>query len=90
MASDRVLTIGDAVTLTEWAQKNSRLMWLDHRGEPAKGTARSIGDVVGNFTPEKDVRDAFLRITTAMGFEWFLPMEQAMAMQREGTLVADS
>jgi hypothetical protein len=89
--SDRTLTIADAVALADiisWCQRNARLAWLDERDELAYGTARSIGDSLGNFlTNGDDVRDAFVRITTAMGFEWFVPMSDVLARHQAGTMV---
>lgn len=89
----RTLTIPDVIALAEiarWCQTTARLTWLDDRGDLAYGTARSIGDQNGGLLARcEDVRDAFLRITTAAGFEWFLPVAVAIVRQQAGTMVAD-
>lgn len=92
--TDRILTIADAVALADvvrWVQCNARLRWLDDRGEIAEGTARSIGDDRGNFLASTDdVRDAYVRITTAMGWEWFPRMAEVIERHRAGTMVRDA
>jgi hypothetical protein len=89
----RVLTVHDAILIgdiAEWAIHNSKLLWLDDRGEVQTGTARSIGDNQGNLLGRGvDVRDAFLRITTAMGWEWFVPMAEVIERHRIGTMMPD-
>jgi hypothetical protein len=89
----RILTIQDTTALAEiigWCQRTDRLMWLDDRGDVAYGTARSIGDANGNFLAAgEDVRDAYVRITTAMGFEWFVLVAEVMVRQQEGTMVRE-
>lgn len=92
--TERILTVGEAVnlaTIIGWAQGNLRLSWLDDRGDVAEGTARSIGDEQGNFlNGTDDVRDGFLRITTASGFEWFVPMADVLDRVQQGTMVQSS
>lgn len=88
----RTLTLTEAVelaTVIGWAQRNARLRWLDDRGDIHEGTARSIGDDRGMFTQGADVRDCHLRITTAMGFEWFVPMSDVISRVHGSTMVAD-
>jgi hypothetical protein len=89
----RALTIADAVTIADvisWCQHNARLAWVDHRGDVACGTARSIGDERGNLLgADDDVRDGFVHITTAAGWEWFVPMADVMAWHRAGMMVRD-
>jgi hypothetical protein len=89
----RPLTIPDAVTIADiirWCQTCARLTWLDDRGDLAHGTARSIGDERGGFAgPTDDVRDCHVRITTAAGWEWFVPMADVIARHRAGTMVQD-
>jgi hypothetical protein len=87
------LTIADAVTLADvirWCQENARLAWVDDRGDIAYGTARSIGDHYGAFLAgTRDVRDAFVRITTEDGWEWFPRMTDVMARHQAGTMLRD-
>ena len=93
MSTDRILTINEVTSLAEivgWCQRNDRLMWLDDRGDVAYGTARSIGDERGNFLARgDDVRDAYVRITTAMGWEWFVLVAEVIERQQAGTMVRD-
>jgi hypothetical protein len=87
---DRTLTLSATVRLAViigWAQRNTRLRWLDERGDIATGTARSIGDERGNFlTATDDVRDGFLRITTSAGWEWFVPIAEVLARVEQETI----
>ncbi len=89
-----ILTLDHALALADvirWAQSNARLRWLDQNTrEIEAGTARSIGDERGNFLAYgDDVRDAYLRITTARGWEWFVPMADVMAFIARGEMVRD-
>jgi hypothetical protein len=88
---DRPLTIRDTVALAEiirWAQTTAAIRWVDpNTGSVETGTARSIGDERGNFTPpDADIRDEHLRITTSRGWEWFVPMRDAMDMVMDGRM----
>lgn len=93
--SNRILTITEVHQLSElarMAQTNARVAWIDEENgnTTQTGTARSIGDENGNFLNEKDdVRDAFFRITTAMGFELFMPVQKAMNLIGKGYLVVE-
>lgn len=92
--SNRPLTIADAVALAgviDWAIHNRTILWLNDRNEVERGTARSIGDVNGNFLAQgEDVRDAFLRVTTASGWEWFVPMSDVLARNGRGEMVPEA
>ena len=91
---ERVLSVGEAVdlaTVVEWAIHNARLGWVNESGDVSYGTARSIGDERGAHAQRSDdVRDCFLRITTDTGWEWFVPITEALERLRAGTLVQDS
>ncbi|SRR6266699_2623487 len=81
--SMRTLTVWGAVNLgnvVRAAQQNKRVAWiLNGSGDVITGTARSIGDVQGNFASETDdVRDCFLRITTDAGWEHFMPIKEVL------------
>ena len=92
----RILTITEVsqlAVLHQMARTNARVAWIDpekKQYETQFGTARSIGDENGNFLNERDdVRDAFFRITTSMGWELFLPVSKACEMVGNGYLVED-
>ena len=56
----------------------------------AEGTVRSLGDENGGFlTDTDDVRAAHVRITTSMGFEWFVPMRELVTMLDAGEIGED-
>lgn len=86
------LTIDTAVALAEvirWCQTTARLTYLDSRGDVAHGTARCIGDANGNFLGRgEDVRFAYVRITTEMGWEWFVSITEVIDRYKAGTMVA--
>ena len=87
------LTMRDACALGAicgWAQRCVKLTWMVD-GVQDHGTARSIGDWQGNFAgPEADVRDEYLRITTRIGMEWFVPIREVMEMYHDGVVVEDA
>jgi len=84
-----VLSLRDAVaisTVVNWAVKGAKLRWVNDGIH--EGTARSIGDENGNFlSADDDVRDAHFRITTSMGWEWFVPMVDVVKMVRNSEMV---
>jgi hypothetical protein len=90
----RPLTIADAIAIGDvltWCQRNARLRWLTDNGDIAEGTARSVGDASGNFLRSTDdVRDSFVRITTATGWEWFPRMAEVIERHQAGTMVRDA
>jgi len=82
------VTLADVIG---WCQTNARLAWIDERGDIRRGTARSIGDDQGLFLASGvDVRDSHVRITTADGWEWFVPMADIIAHHQAGTMVRES
>jgi hypothetical protein len=93
MENDRILNIAEATqlaTIIGWAQRCAKLVWLDERSDVCYGTARSIGDENGNFLRcDRDVRDAYLRITTVGGFDLFLPMSEVLRRHDLGTMMEE-
>jgi hypothetical protein len=91
---DRILSMNEAVNLAHvirLAQTGARVEWLDGLNQVQSGTVRSIGDEQGNFLRHsEDVRDSFVRITTAMGWEWFPPMQDVLTKVASGEMVAAS
>lgn len=80
---DQTLNIHTAVNIAkvvEMAQTNARVGWVPESGDIMEGTVRCIGDERGNhLNNDEDVRNAFLRITTTMGWEVFMPMSEAIS-----------
>lgn len=78
-------------TALGWAQRCSRLTWLDDSNNIVTGTARHIcRNEDGHFTSSTDdVRDCFLRITTTGGFEWFAPMAKILELLDSGSIAED-
>lgn len=91
MAEYKPLSIHDAVDLAaivNAAIHTSHVTWALDDGRIVEGTARSIGDENGNFASERDdIRGCFLRVTTSMGFEAFLPMADVLDKVRHGLFV---
>jgi phage-related protein len=88
------LTMHDVITLSAIVQaaiNGKRVAWIHHVTEEViYGTARSIGDGIGNFLkPVVDVRDGFLRITSNAGSDYILPMSTVTRMYDEGAFVVD-
>jgi hypothetical protein len=90
----RVLTISEAVRLgmvCQTAERGSHVARLIPDGElgaglVVDGTARSIGDLGGNFAgPTDDVRDCYLRVTTTAGFEAYWLVSELMDEIASGT-----
>jgi hypothetical protein len=76
--------------VVSWASQCQRVNYLDQRGDLTYGTVRSIGDDRGNFLSlGTDIRDSHVRITTAMGFEWFPTMADITSRIAAGTMAAD-
>jgi len=94
MTDNRPLTVSDLValsTIVETVQHGSRVRWLSDDNDVLEGTARSIGDDRGMFLGnDEDVRDAFLRITSTSGFDYFVPMTKLAELVREGGFAIDS
>ena len=86
-----VLDIDTAVklaTVIGWAQRNAKITWAANGHEFDRlitGTARSIGDELGNFAKDTDdVRDLYLRVTAT--FEFFIPVRDVIFWIRNGTI----
>jgi hypothetical protein len=88
MIRDSWITDQRGTRMTETATRPLTISWVDpNTGSVETGTARSIGDERGNFTPpDADIRDEHLRITTSRGWEWFVPMRDAMDMVMDGRM----
>lgn len=88
------LTVSDLValsTVAEAAQHGARVRWLSDNDDVLEGTARSIGDERGMFLAnDDDVRDAFLRITSTSGWDYFVPMARLAELVKEGGFAIDS
>lgn len=83
-------TAGELGTILGWAQRNARLRWLSESGDILEGTARSVGDIDGNFARlDDDVRDCFFRVTTTNGFERFMPMSLVLELVETGSIAED-
>jgi hypothetical protein len=83
---DQAARIGQLIDACE---RNAHAGWLAD-GRTITGTLRSIGDEQGNFpTRNDDVRGEYLRITTDLGWEHFMPMAEATALLASGELVLD-
>lgn len=87
MAGPRILTTTDAVHLSmvlDAAQRNAHVARLTN-ALVVRGTARSIGDAVGNFAgASQDVRDCYLRVTVSPGIEAFWLVSELMAEIPDG------
>ncbi len=73
-------------------ERNAKVgyMYEDQGGDVRVGTMRSIGTEDGNFAgAQDDVRDMFVRITMTTGWEYFMPVGEAVAKYRDTTLVLD-
>lgn len=85
-----IRTAAHLATIITWAQRGARVRWLTHGGKTDTGVVRSIGDERGNFLrDDEDVRDAFVRITTAAGWEWFPPVREVLDLLVHGEIVED-
>lgn len=88
------LTLRDACDIADVVnacQRTARVAWLTDHNDRMEGTMRSVGDERGNFLRADDeVRDAFVRITTSMGMEVFMPMRDAMRLVHKSEMVFDS
>jgi|KBSMisStaDraftv2_1062788.scaffolds.fasta_scaffold71563_3 hypothetical protein len=88
----RILTMPDVIKLSaivECAIHGKTVAWL-YNDNLIYGIARSIGDPFGNFLRNTvDVRDGYLRISTLIAGEQFLPLSQVMRMYDEGEFVID-
>lgn len=89
--SSRVLSVSDAIaigTILDYTIRCAKVAYMMDE-EVIWGTARSVGDESGNLTPEgTDVRDCYMRITTQMGWEMFVPMKKLIPAYHEGTFTA--
>jgi hypothetical protein len=88
--SDTFITMRDLISLgmiASMAQRNAKIVRvLADRSEPIYGTARSIGDERGNFTPsDGNVLNEYLRVTTRDGWEEFWPVTDLMDAIEDGT-----
>jgi hypothetical protein len=82
-------TVLDLAKILDWCIGTKRITWIDeYDNKPRTGTARNVGDENANVLPRgADIRDAYFRITTSMGFEWFVPIRDALVMVREHRMV---
>ncbi len=87
------LTLRDAMALGDIiraASQTQRVVWVvEGRDVPSYGTVRHIvsdPETAGLLRADADVRDAWLRITTDAGLEWFVPMHDIVARMRNHTL----
>ncbi len=81
--SKRVLTMREVEQLADVVtavRRSRRVAWtLNGSGDVITGTARSVGDERGNFAgPDDDVRDCWMRITTDIGMEVFMPVSEVL------------
>lgn len=89
------LTLSDVNALSAIvgaAQRGARVAraWVDEPSSVVYGTARSIGDDMGNFsTQDADVRDEFLRVTTVNGWEAFWRISELMDSYKADTFLVD-
>ncbi len=66
-----------AAEVLQTAQNTARVARLRPDGTVTYGTARSVGDKTGYFgRSDQDVREMYLRVTSATGFEHFWPMRE--------------
>lgn len=74
--------VQDLAYIVNAASRSSRVRWVSEHGDILEGTVRHIvGDLNGGFLrADEDVRDSFVRITTTLGFEVFMPMHEAVAL----------
>lgn len=83
-----ILTMADLVALeriAHAAQTTAKVARATPDGDILYGTARSIGDSRGNFLkPGRDVRGAYLRVTSRSGFERFWPVAELMPLVHSG------
>jgi len=86
-----VLTLPQAIqlsTVVEATMGTARVRYLSDSGDVISGTARSIGDLFGNFARRTDdVRDCYLRITTDHGFDTYIKVSDLMEMVAATTFV---
>lgn len=86
-----VLTVPIAICISKiitGCQTNSRCKWSNPGDDIIEGTMRSIGAENGNFQiPSGDVRDGFVRITSLMGFDYFIPVMNIVGRMEEMTFV---
>ena len=83
------LTISTALAIAEVlrAAQTEGKVYLVRTGEggPLYGHARSVGDDRGNFLrADRDVREAYLRVTTRGGWDVFVPMAEVIEAAEEG------
>ena len=90
--SDKTLTANDYLAIAEVikaARIGSKVRWVqDNQFDSiASGTARSIGDEHANFwTTDQDISEVFLRVTSTMGFEYFIPVLDVVEKYLTGSL----
>jgi hypothetical protein len=91
----RVLAVAQAAALgaiVRAAREHQRVAWLndDSPDGITWGTARGIGDIRGNHAGDTDdVRDSFLHVTTAHGWEAFLAIPDVIRDAQRGLFVTD-
>ncbi len=88
-----ILSIGDVMSLAaviDTAVHNSKVARvMPETGDIVYGTARSIGDLEGNFLSDgSDVREAWLRVTSRSGWELFWSVKVLAEEQSRGEFAA--
>ena len=81
-------------TITDAASRGAKVRWLGDDGHTIhEGTARHIvqgPDNIGFIGSDQDVRDAYLRITSVTGMEYFVPVKRLMHLVEMGGFAVDS
>lgn len=86
-----VLTINEVVTIAailRAAQENQPVAFVADNGQVLDSTARAIcacegGGFLGG---KEEVRDGYLWVTTASGFERWIPMREVIERVADGTI----
>lgn len=69
-------------------EKQARVRWATTGGEVMMGTVRGFTTLDGGLTHSQspDIRDSWIRITTAQGYDLWFQVEEIAGMYEEGAI----